>query len=164
MIGMKHSFKQGDTVFCEYTNWRGITTNRGFIFLESVYASNEYHKEEQVLHIGYDISKCEIRTFADKDVRNVEIAKPYSKRIVSYRTNWYMVNEDGSVKFNHQAPFKDYGIKPTTMKDYYGLQRRWKDMKWEKETLYYINNEYVGRVKINVKGQIRRSAFAYARQ
>lgn len=79
------SFQKGDTVFCEYTNWRGETSIRGFIHLDSLCTSNEFHKDKQLLHIGYDIVKCELRSFADKDMKDIVIVKPYSKRIVTCR-------------------------------------------------------------------------------
>lgn len=53
-----------------YTNWRGETAIRTIIPLEIIFASTEWHPEEQWLLKAYDLDKKAERSFACKDIKD----------------------------------------------------------------------------------------------
>lgn len=51
-----------------YKNWKGETSERKLIPMNLYRGTTEFHKEEQLLLIAFDIDKKDIRTFAIKDI------------------------------------------------------------------------------------------------
>lgn len=56
-----------------YTNWRGETAVRKIIPKEIVFASTEWHPEEQWLLVAFDVDKQADRSFAIKDIKTWEL-------------------------------------------------------------------------------------------
>lgn len=55
-----------------YTNWKGETRQRRANLWNIFFGSNEWHKEPQWLTRGWDLDKTAQRTFALKDMTNIE--------------------------------------------------------------------------------------------
>lgn len=68
---------QTQDVTFTYTNWKGETRQRKAYFIKFFMGSNEWHPETQWLVIGMDLEKQAERTFALKDISNLE---PLPKR------------------------------------------------------------------------------------
>jgi hypothetical protein len=51
-----------------YTNHRGITALRRAVVVEFVFGSSPWHPDAQMIMMGFDIEKKELREFATKDM------------------------------------------------------------------------------------------------
>lgn len=56
-----------------YTNWEGKTAVRTCRVIGFMYGKNEWHPEEQFLLKGLDKEREAIRTYAVKDISDVQI-------------------------------------------------------------------------------------------
>ena len=65
----------GKRVVIRYTNYRGETSDRRIIPLNIVFASTEWHPEDQWLLEAFDVDKGVRRLFAMKDILNWPAAK-----------------------------------------------------------------------------------------
>ena len=61
---------QGKVNF-DSVNWKGESSSRYVLVNYIYYGSTEYHKEEQWLVHGFDLSNRSWRTFALKDITNL---------------------------------------------------------------------------------------------
>lgn len=52
-----------------YTNWKGITSDRRIIPLFPYFVANKYHPEKQWLLKAWDIDKRTMRSFGVRDIR-----------------------------------------------------------------------------------------------
>lgn len=56
-----------------YTNWKGKTSLRRASFEQLLYGSNEWHTEPQWLLYGWDENKQDYRTFALKNMTDIQV-------------------------------------------------------------------------------------------
>lgn len=63
---------EGDIISFNYTNWKGERATRTAKVRNLLYGSNEFHPEKQWLLIAFDMDKKLQRTFAMKDMCNVQ--------------------------------------------------------------------------------------------
>ena len=63
---------QTQTLEFTYTNWKGVTRQRKAYFIEFFMGSTKWHPKPQWLVIGMDLEKKAHRTFALKDISNIE--------------------------------------------------------------------------------------------
>jgi hypothetical protein len=64
--------KGAGTVSFTYTNWKGKTSERKAKMEYVYWGSNEWHTEKQWLVCGYDLDKKDLRTYALKDIKNLQ--------------------------------------------------------------------------------------------
>lgn len=56
-----------------YTNWKGEQKTRRAQFFRLEFGSNKYHPEPQFLLFGLDLDKNETRTYAAKDIKDIQL-------------------------------------------------------------------------------------------
>jgi hypothetical protein len=71
---MTQSFYTGKVVLIDYTNWRGVRTQRRIIPQTVRFGSNKWHKEEQWLLQGVEALTGEQREYALKDIHEWQVA------------------------------------------------------------------------------------------
>lgn len=59
-------------VIFTYTNWKGVTKQRKAVLNRLFWGCSEYHPEPQLLVDGYDLVKKATRTYALKDISDLE--------------------------------------------------------------------------------------------
>lgn len=91
---------EGATISFDYVNWKGRAGKRRATIKRLVYGSNEWHPEPQFLLEAYDEDKCDDRTFAVRDIANVEIAEAGHPQLVGLlakmRANFLTTDDFGS--------------------------------------------------------------------
>lgn len=55
-----------------YTNWKGVTKKRRAVINRLFWGNNEFHPVPQLLVDGYDLDKTALRTYALKDITDVQ--------------------------------------------------------------------------------------------
>ena len=65
--------KEGNFIVFGYTNWKGVTGVRKAIVKEFYFGQNDFHTEYQLFIVGFDLDKLEYRSFAVKDMKEVEV-------------------------------------------------------------------------------------------
>lgn len=65
----------GDAIKCLYKNERDELWIKKFVYQGIFYGSDERNKENQLLIVGYDLHEQDIRTYALKNIRSVEMMK-----------------------------------------------------------------------------------------
>lgn len=63
-------------VTIKYTNWRGETAMRRILPKKLIFASTEWHPQEQWLLVAHDLDKDAERTFACKDIQDWDPSPP----------------------------------------------------------------------------------------
>lgn len=65
----------GDEITFQYVNWRNESSNRRIIVGAIEYGNTEYHPAKQWLISGFDLTKSEDRSFAAKDMKNIQVVR-----------------------------------------------------------------------------------------
>jgi hypothetical protein len=65
--------KEGNLIMFGYTNWKGVMSVRKAIVKEFYFGASEYHEEYQMMIRAFDVDKLAERTFAVKDMKEVEV-------------------------------------------------------------------------------------------
>lgn len=63
--------EQGTRMEVMYTNYKGETSLRKFIFHRLYYGSTKYHPKNQWLVRGFDLDKNAFRDYAVKDMKGI---------------------------------------------------------------------------------------------
>jgi hypothetical protein len=67
--------REGDLITFGYTNWKGVMAVRKAIVKEFFFGKTEFHTEYQMMIRAFDLDKLEERTFAVKDMKEVEVVE-----------------------------------------------------------------------------------------
>jgi hypothetical protein len=67
--------REYDLIVFGYTNWKGEMSVRKAIVKEFFFGKTEYHPEYQMMIRAFDLDKLTERTFAVKDMKEVEVVE-----------------------------------------------------------------------------------------